>query len=196
MRLTKQIAVIILLLLSVNSVYAQTLFGVYKSEDGQEVYTTTIGDILTLVDKGGPGYFTFSGYNDNGVFYYDQFLGTVFMTLDTKKIVINSFPKKTSVSYDFVRAESIVNGLNNSYYNSGNNFSSPNQNNNTKGHLEKVTCTYCKGSKVQESPSYGASYGLDRSSDKRCEVCGKYENHYHKNCIPCQGKGYIEKFVP
>lgn len=68
--------------------------------------------------------------------------------------------------------------------------------NKTNGHIEKVTCPYCKGSKVQESPSYGASFGLDRSSNTRCPVCGKYENHYHANCIPCQGKGYIEKYVP
>lgn len=70
------------------------------------------------------------------------------------------------------------------------------QSNKTNGHIERVTCPSCNGRKVQESPSYGASFGLDRSSNTRCPVCGKYENHYHANCIPCQGKGYIEKYVP
>ncbi len=66
----------------------------------------------------------------------------------------------------------------------------------SKGGLKQIVCPYCKGSRVQETPSYGPSYGLDRSSDERCKVCGKFENHYHANCIPCQGKGYIEKYVP
>lgn len=74
------------------------------------------------------------------------------------------------------------------------NISSPT--NRSNGHIERVTCPYCKGTKVQAAPSYGPSFGLDRSSNTQCPVCGKYENHYHANCIPCQGKGYIEKYVP
>ena len=69
------------------------------------------------------------------------------------------------------------------------------ESNKKNGHIEKVKCSSCGGTGINSSPSYGASYGLSKSSDKRCEVCGKYENHRHDNCIPCQGKGYIEKYV-
>lgn len=66
----------------------------------------------------------------------------------------------------------------------------------SSGGMQQVVCPYCKGTKVQESPTYGPSFGLDRSSNKQCPICGKFENHYHANCIPCQGKGYTEKYVP
>lgn len=60
--------------------------------------------------------------------------------------------------------------------------------------LKQKVCNYCKGTGNDPYPSYGTSYGLDRSSDKKCEICGKYENHYHKRCISCSGKGYIESY--
>jgi len=67
---------------------------------------------------------------------------------------------------------------------------------NSTGHIQKVICSSCNGAKVDKYPSYGAGFGLDRHSDKRCEICGKFENHYHKACIACKGTGYIDKFVP
>lgn len=67
---------------------------------------------------------------------------------------------------------------------------------NTNGHLVKEKCSFCKGTGVDPYPTHGATFGLSTASDKRCEICGKYDNHYHKKCSSCQGKGYKEKFVP
>lgn len=64
------------------------------------------------------------------------------------------------------------------------------------GHMVAVTCSYCKGSGKDPSPTSVANFGLGNSSNKRCEVCGKFENHYHKQCPSCHGKGTVQKFVP
>jgi tetratricopeptide (TPR) repeat protein len=60
--------------------------------------------------------------------------------------------------------------------------------------LKRRSCTYCNGTGTDPYPTSATSYGYDNSSKNRCSVCGKYENHYHKRCISCQGKGYIESY--
>lgn len=129
-------------------------------------------------------------YTDNGFVIKDYLCFDDLLAFDDRR---------TERTLNAVAAglNSIYNSLNNNV-NTNNQYTNPNNvnTNKTNGHIEKVICPYCKGSKVQESPSYGASFGLDRSSNTKCPVCGKYENHYHANCIHCQGKGYIEKYVP
>jgi len=193
MRKSIQTIVIILSLLFANSVNAQTLFGVYKSDDGKQAYATINGDLLTVIDDMVPGIFFFSGYNANGAFYSDQFLGTVFVTLDTKKIVINSIPKQTSVSYNFIRVESIPNGTNIPSNSSAGNFSSPNQNS------TKRKCGFCDGAGAcPYCNSAGQSKGCVQNqfgvtcSDTYCIA----KNHRCKDCLGthvcsnCKGTGY------
>jgi len=85
-------------------------------------------------------------------------------------------------------------------YNANSNFSIPTyvptSNNGNSGTLtlKRKTCSSCNGTGTDPYPTSVASYGLDNSSPNKCPVCGKYENHYHKSCIPCQGKGYIESY--
>jgi len=190
MKRSIQIVAMILLLLSVNYVNAQTMLGVYKSEDVHEVFSTLNGNILTVIDDGAPGLFIFSGYNASYAFYTDQFLGIVSLTLDAKKIVINSIPKRTSVTYTLVRVESINNSLNNSSINSSN-FSQPNQ--------TQRKCVFCNGtgecylcnSAGQSKACVQNQFGVTCSDsyciakNHRCKDCGG--THV---CQNCKGKGY------
>lgn len=180
----------ILLLLTVSAVSAQTIFGVYKSEDGHEVYSTLNGNILTVIDDKVPGLYVFTGYNENYIFYSDQFLGTVFMTLDTKEIVINSTTKKTFVTYKFDHVVTISNQSNNSF-NENRNFSQPIQN--------QRKCIYCNGtgecylcnSSGQSKACVQNRFGVTCSDsyciakNHRCKDCGG--THV---CQNCKGKGY------
>ena len=60
---------------------------------------------------------------------------------------------------------------------------------------KRKVCSYCHGTKVCQDRSYAATFGQDRViKDVSCPICGSYESHYHKSCIPCQGKGYIESY--
>ncbi len=71
------------------------------------------------------------------------------------------------------------------------------QNSGTNAHLQKVTCTYCKGTGVSSYPSQGTCFGIE--SYHFCDYCKKTvpcSHGPHLNCIPCQGKGYTEKYVP
>jgi len=75
------------------------------------------------------------------------------------------------------------------------NISTPS--NKSNGHLERVTCTYCKGIKVSSYPSQGTCFGIE--SYHLCETCNKTvpcSHGPHLSCIPCQGKGYTEKYIP
>jgi|GEM_PF-3415005 len=64
-----------------------------------------------------------------------------------------------------------------------------------RGHIERITCSYCKGSKYDPAPTYGPSFGLERSSNETCNICFKPKDHYHKKCPSCNGRGYNNKFV-
>lgn len=71
------------------------------------------------------------------------------------------------------------------------------ESNKKNGHIEKVTCTYCKGTGVSSYPSQGTCYGVE--SYHFCKECNKTvacQHGPHLRCNPCQGKGYTEKFVP
>jgi len=133
----------------------------------------------------------FSGYDANFIFYSDQFLGTVYMTLDTKQIVINSIPKKTLVTYKFDRVVTINNQSNNSF-NENNNFSQPIQN------KAQSKCVYCNGtgecylcnSAGQSKACVQNQFGVTCSDsyciakNHRCKDCGG--THV---CQNCKGKG-------
>ncbi len=70
------------------------------------------------------------------------------------------------------------------------------ESNKKNGHIEKVTCTYCKGTGVSSYPSQGTCYGVE--SYHFCKECNKTvacQHGPHLRCNPCQGKGYTEKFV-
>ncbi len=72
----------------------------------------------------------------------------------------------------------------------------PAKSNTNKGHLEKVTCTYCKGTGISPYPSQGTCFGIE--SDHWCDVCHKTvpcSHGPHLNCLNCKGTGYVEKFV-
>jgi len=76
------------------------------------------------------------------------------------------------------------------------NYFPPQNNENSSGlTLKRKVCTSCNGKGVDPYPSYAPTYGLDRViKDEACPICGRHDSHYHKSCIPCQGKGYIESY--
>jgi len=188
MKQSIQIVVIILLLFSVNSVNAQSMFSVYKSEDGHEVYSTINGDILTVIDNGIPGLFIFSGYDATYAFYSNQSSGTVFMTRDTKRIVINS------ISYNFVSVKTFNNESNINNVPIQNYAPTQNNTNSNTLTLKRKICTYCNGTGHIDSEisAYGS---LDQ---KWCPQCNKWVSPTHchgcKTCPVCLGKGYTESY--
>jgi len=102
-------------------------------------------------------------------------------------------------------ANILSNSLNNAYsasinYGSSSSYKSSSNSSSlvkSSGGIQREVCPYCKGTKVCPDPTYAETFGLDRViKDTPCPICGRYESHYHKSCIPCQGKGYIEKYVP
>lgn len=63
--------------------------------------------------------------------------------------------------------------------------------------LHKVSekCSFCHGTGKNPGKEYPPSFGLEKTYDKPpCEICGDRDNHYHKKCPSCNGKGYVEKF--
>ncbi len=64
------------------------------------------------------------------------------------------------------------------------------------GHMTKVACSFCKGTGKDPIPTSVANFGHGDASNRACPVCGKFENHYHKACPSCNGKGTVDKFVP
>jgi hypothetical protein len=58
-------------------------------------------------------------------------------------------------------------------------------NHRSRGHMERVTCSFCGGTGRSPIKEYAPSFGNGRSS----------ENYYHKSCPSCGGKGYTMKFV-
>ncbi len=74
------------------------------------------------------------------------------------------------------------------FYSTQSNFKTSNSN------IKSKTCGYCNGTGTDPYPSYVPSYGNDRTSNNRCEICGKFEIHYHKRCTSCGGKGFIESY--
>jgi len=93
-----------------------------------------------------------------------------------------------------------LNNLSNSLNNSNSNsYSNPNNTNSNRstGHMEYVTCTYCKGTKSNPSPTQGTCFGQDHSH--WCDVCQKQvpcSHGAHLRCPSCNGKGQIQKWVP
>lgn len=63
--------------------------------------------------------------------------------------------------------------------------------------LKQVTCTVCKGTGISMSTTTVPTFGL--GGQHWCDVCKMMvsDSHgAHKNCPLCQGRGYIEKYVP
>jgi hypothetical protein len=63
--------------------------------------------------------------------------------------------------------------------------------------LVKVTCPSCRGTGISNGWSTVAAYGS--SQEKWCPNCNKWVSATHGphlQCIPCQGKGYTESYVP
>jgi len=88
--------------------------------------------------------------------------------------------------------------VNNNSTNS-NSYSNPNNTNSNRstGHMEYVTCTYCKGTKSNPSPTQGTCFGQDHSH--WCDVCQKQvpcSHGAHLKCPSCNGIGKIQKWVP
>lgn len=91
---------------------------------------------------------------------------------------------------------SLSNSLNNSNNNSYSNLNNTN-NNTSSGHMEFVTCTYCKGTGNNPSPSQGTCFGQEHYH--WCDVCKKEvpcSHGAHLKCPSCNGKGQIKKWVP
>ncbi|MGC3978543.1 MAG: OmpA family protein [Paludibacteraceae bacterium] len=67
--------------------------------------------------------------------------------------------------------------------------------NNATPTLKRKTCSSCNGTGSCLTKEYPAEFGLGHSyKDTKCQVCGSYENHYHKPCPVCKGKGYTESY--
>jgi hypothetical protein len=72
-------------------------------------------------------------------------------------------------------------------------------NNSTSSNLRliRVTCSSCNGTGISSGWSTVAAYGS--TQEKWCPNCNKWVSATHGphlNCIPCQGKGYTETYVP
>lgn len=97
-------------------------------------------------------------------------------------------------------ATSVSNSLNNAYNNSINYGNSSNYKSTTSTRTtttmpsitkQKQVCSFCHGTGYNPTKEYPAEFGLGHSyKDTPCEVCGSYENHYHKTCPICGGRKY------
>lgn len=58
---------------------------------------------------------------------------------------------------------------------------------------DKVICSYCFGSTWDPIPYDVATFGLDKSTKKQCNICGQYTIHTHKKCVRCHGTGFETK---
>lgn len=141
--------------------------------------------------------------------------GNYYVTLLLMEYTDNGFVIKDYLCFDDLLAfddrktERILNavaaGLNsvnnslNTYNNSNNNtYTPPNNTNNNKGsgHMENVKCSFCRGTGKNPGKEYPPQFGQGKTyKDTKCEICGSWDNHYHKSCPSCGGKGYTQKFV-
>lgn len=97
-------------------------------------------------------------------------------------------------------ATSVSNNLNNAYSNSINYSHSSGYGSSTssgstyiKPSVGKQTqvCSFCHGTGKNPAKEHPAQFGLDPVyRETACEICGSHENHYHKPCPGCNGKGY------
>ena len=97
-------------------------------------------------------------------------------------------------------ATSVSNSLNNAYSNSINYSNSSNYKSTTSTNIttskpsitkQKQVCSFCHGTGQNRTKEYPAEFGLGHSyKDTPCDVCGGFENHYHKTCPICAGKKY------
>ena len=59
---------------------------------------------------------------------------------------------------------------------------------------KEKSCSFCKGTGMNPGKEYPPNYGVGVTesdfSNRACDVCGSYDNHYHKPCPSCGGKGY------
>mgnify|MGYP000174679189 FL=1 len=70
--------------------------------------------------------------------------------------------------------------------NSSNSYSPPS----TK--LHRNICNYCKGTRVDPSPTYSPNY-TGKTNSEYCDIChATKDRHYHAKCPSCGGKGYYE----
>lgn len=61
-------------------------------------------------------------------------------------------------------------------------------------HKEREKCSFCHGTGKNPGKTYPPSFGLERTYDNPpCDICGDRDNHYHKKCPSCNGKGYVER---
>lgn len=62
------------------------------------------------------------------------------------------------------------------------------------GNPGAVQCSFCHGTGKNPGKTYPPSFGLERTYDNPpCDICGDRDNHYHKKCPSCNGKGYVER---
>lgn len=163
------------------------LYGIYKSEAGKQAYTSICPNGLIVCENGFTGVYLFSGNNVNGAFYNNSVMGTVFMSYDTKTLVVNSTVTNTSNSYTFIKAD----------YNTPNTGINNPQNqgdNSTTNQLKRRSCSSCDGTGyvVGSVAAYGSL------QEKWCNNCNGWVSATHccrcKVCPSCGGKGYTESY--
>ena len=63
------------------------------------------------------------------------------------------------------------------------------------GSMQHEPCSFCRGTGKNPGKEYPAQFGLDPvQKTTKCPICGDWDNHYHKACPSCQGKGYVMKY--
>lgn len=63
----------------------------------------------------------------------------------------------------------------------------------TSGSSSRRPCDACHGTRFNSAKERAAfySYSEETYSNSPCEVCGDRDSHYHKPCLVCQGRGYV-----
>lgn len=146
-------------------------------------------------------------YSINSLYYDAIRFYDMALTLDpsyTDAIKARKSAKTMAILTTITQALTVVsNSLNAAYSSSvnyGTTYQSSSQSDLTKsetaGGFQHITCSYCHGTGYDPYPSYAPTFGYERViKDERCDICGKFESHYHKKCPSCGGKGYTKKFV-
>ena len=161
----------------------------------------------------GNGFLNYMGKNDKIISYYgDCFWGSAYyyfstdydrlnIKLDDSGRILVYSKKSPKNEYTCSHIKEKKKEINNQYPiivnnpNINDNYI-PQSNSQIRGYIERVICTFCKGTGLNPACDFAPDYTGGKGDLYYCDICKTHKRpHTHGRCPSCMGKGYTEKYV-